>query len=348
MTDRHHPHPRGELTEEQLRDRLHRAVAAVQPAPGALPRLRTAVPRRRAARRRAWGGAAALAAAVAVLPVVHAAQPFHLSGDPTGGQAAPGGTAPAPGRSAPATGHPHSAPAESPTAPGSTGPGTSAGPGADPSPGTSPAVPPPCTRADLGRPDARQAAAGSADGRIYGWFQLTNTADHPCRVTEPGTVAVAAGASGVRVLAHTAGDPAGGLPDPAGLPRELLLAPGGSYLVRFAWVPARCDTASPAPTGQQPTQAPSSAALPAAAGPAGSSPAPAAASDPSPTAGATPGGQASPPPAAGFTLGYALDAATGPAATTALPAGCGGTVYHSAPEPAPVPGGPAPSPSAAS
>src|SRR6478609_6920429 len=47
--------PAGALTEELLRARLHRAVAALEPEPGALPRLRAAVPRRRAVRRRALG-----------------------------------------------------------------------------------------------------------------------------------------------------------------------------------------------------------------------------------------------------------------------------------------------------
>ncbi|MGW4379332.1 hypothetical protein [Kitasatospora sp. NPDC004531] len=345
MTDRHRPHPPGELTEEQLRDLLHRAVAGVQPEPGALPRLRTAVPRRRAARRRAWSGAAVLAGAVAVLPLVHVAQPFHLSGDPTGGQAAVGDHAAAPANSVAAPGHPHGAPTASAAGSGATGPETSAVPSADHSPGASPAALPLCTRADLGRADAQQAAGAPADGRIYGWFRLTNTASYACRVTDPGALDLGAGATGVRVLAHTAGDPAGELPDPSGLPREVSLAPGASYLVRFAWVPARCDTASPAPTGSQPAPAPGSAGLPGADGPAGASPAPLTA-DPSPSGGPTPGGTPGPSAPATFALGYTPDPATGPAASTVLPAGCGGTVYHSAPEPSPVGATPAPSPSA--
>ncbi|MFJ5922478.1 hypothetical protein ACIQF6_07665 [Kitasatospora sp. NPDC092948] len=340
MTDQHRPDPPGELTEDQLRDLLRHAVATVQPEPGALPRLRAAVPRRRAARRRALGGAVVLAGAVAVLPVVHAAQPFNLSGDPTGGQAAPGDTS-GPGNSAAAPGLPHSAATATVSGRDGVDPEASPDPSADGSSGASPADVPSCTRADLGRAGAQQADAAQADGRIYGWFRLTNTAGRPCRVTDPGALDLGAGTTGVRLVAHTVGDPASALPDPAGLPHELLLGPGASFLVRFAWVPTLCATASPSPTGPQPGPAASAGALPGIDAQTDSAPAIAAA-DPSPTAEPTPAG---PPAAATFALGYTPDPATGPAATIALPAGCGGTVYHSAPEPVPA-AGPAPSPSA--
>ncbi|MFF0389345.1 hypothetical protein ACFYS8_11690 [Kitasatospora sp. NPDC004615] len=339
MTDPHRPGPQHELSEDQLRDRLHRAVAGVQPEPGALPRLRTAVPRRRAARRRAWGGAAVLAAAVVGLPVVHAAQPFHLSGDPTGGQAAPGATA-TPDASVAAPGHPRNPAGATAAGPDGAGPETSADPSADSSPGGSPVVVPLCTGTDLGRGEVQKAAAATADGRIYGWFQLTNTAGHPCRITGPGAVTIDPGTIGVRLLAHTVGDPAEALPDPAGLPRELLLTPGGSYLVRFAWVPTGCPTTSPSPVNPQPSPTPSGGAMPGTDTPAGSPPA----VDPSPTGAYAPAGHQSPRDT--FRLGYTPDPATGFAATTVLPTGCGGTVYHSAPEPAPTTGLPAPSPSA--
>ncbi|MGW4803541.1 hypothetical protein, partial [Kitasatospora sp. NPDC004272] len=258
----------GALTEELLRARLHRAVAALEPEPGALPRLRAAVPRRRAVRRRALGGAVVLAAAIAALPVVNVTGPFDLSGDPTGGQAAPGaGSSPVktPGSH---PGHPHSSAAVPPAGATSPGPEASASPSATGSPGVSPTAAPLCARTDLGRGDARQAAADPADGKVYGWFRLTNTGPHACRLAGAGTLVPGAGASGVQVLAHGAGDPADSLPDPAALPTEVLLAPGGSYVVRFAWVPARCPSASESPTApsgpQQPTAGASGAALPAA------------------------------------------------------------------------------------
>ncbi|MEV4561444.1 hypothetical protein AB0K51_31280 [Kitasatospora sp. NPDC049285] len=325
------------LTEDQLRERFHRAVAAVQPDPAALPRLRAAVPRRRVRRRRAWSGAAVLAAAVITLPVVHAAQPFNLSGDSTGGSVGAADHDRPP--------HPGGIRSDAPHRP-SPGPQTGHGGGTDPSAspaasGTPTGLPvtlPACTRTDLGRADARQAAAEPDTGRLYGWFQLTNTGGRLCRVADPGVFTVG-GAAGVQLTAHIAGDPAASLPDPAVLPAELLLAPGDSYLVRFAWVPQRCAAASPAPSGPSgplPSAAASTAAAQPAADPApGSSLAPGV--DPSPSASPTPSASPSPSPAAtGFALGYAPDTASGPAATTALRGDCGGTVYRSGPERTPA------------
>ncbi|MGW4698336.1 hypothetical protein ACWEO1_38850, partial [Kitasatospora cineracea] len=249
MTEGRPPRPDDALTEDRLRERLHRAVATVEPGPGALPRLRAAVPRRRAVRRRALGGAVVLAAAIAALPVVDVTQPFSLSGDSTGGQAAPGpGSSPAktPG---PHPGHPHTAAALPTAGPTGTGPETLPNPSADPDPAAPSAAVPPCARTDLGRADVQQAAADPADGKVYGWFRLTNTGPRPCRVPGPGVLALGGGAAGVRLLAHTAGDPAGSLSDPAALPAAVLLDAGGSYLVRFAWVPTGCATASGTPTG---------------------------------------------------------------------------------------------------
>ncbi|MEV7216784.1 hypothetical protein AB0O31_27285 [Kitasatospora cineracea] len=359
MTDGRPPGPDDALTEDRLRERLHRAVATVEPGPGALPRLRAAVPRRRAVRRRALGGAVVLAAAIAALPVVDATQPFSLSGDSTGGQAAPGpGSSPA---KTPGThpGHPHTAAALPTAGPTGTGPETLPNPSADPDPAVPPAAAPACARTDLGRADVQQAAADPADGKVYGWFRLTNTGPHPCRVPGPGALALGSGAGGVRLLAHTAGDPAGSLPDPAALPADVRLDAGGSYLVRFAWVPAGCATASGTPTGPAgpppATPAASGAALPAGTGAdpaaaAGPTPGPtraAVGADPSPTADPTGGATAAPPPAAAFTLGYTPDpaAAAGPPIGTTLPAGCGGTVYWTGPEPVPAPA-PGASPSA--
>ncbi|MFD7733510.1 hypothetical protein ACFV6F_24395 [Kitasatospora phosalacinea] len=343
-------HGAGPLTEEALRARLHRAVAAVEPEPGALPRLRVAVPRRRAVRRRALGGAVVLAAAAAVLPLVNVARPFVLSGDPTGGQAAPGaGSSPTrtPGNH---PGHPRTSAAVPPADTAVPTPGTSASPSAEGSQGASPAAVPPCAGADLGRSDVQQAAADPVTGKVYGWFRLTNTGAYACRVSGPGQLALGTGSSGVQLLAHAVGDPAGSLPDPAGLPAEVPLGPGGSYLVRFAWVPARCAGASDSPTGPggaQPSSAASGAAA-AAAADSGAAPGPtlaAVAADPTPTAdpstGLAGGGQS----AAVFALGYTPDrAVTGAPVGTTLPLGCGGTVYWTGPEPDPaLPAAPSPS-----
>ncbi|MFJ5230487.1 hypothetical protein ACIQBJ_11415 [Kitasatospora sp. NPDC088391] len=343
MSEPHRPDPGAGLTEDQLRARLHRAVAAVEPGPGALPRLRTAVPRRRAARRRALGGAAVLAAAVAVLPVVNATGPFDLSGDPAGGPAVPapppGPTPSAGGRSA----HPHSGTGEPVIGPGG-GASPAASTSTEPGPGTAAAVPA-CEPADLGRAAAQQAVADPA-GRVYGWFQLTNTTARACRVQGPGRLDLAGAATGVQLLAHTVGDPAGSLADPAALPSGLLLGPGSAYLVRFAWVPTRCGDPTTTPSGPSSTQpVPAAASLAApAADPGPAQPLTAVAADPSPTGTPTPGPTPGPTPPTGPVLGYVPDRATAPAATTALPSDCGGTVYFTGPEPAPVPAGAAPSP----
>ncbi|GLW70186.1 hypothetical protein Kpho02_24850 [Kitasatospora phosalacinea] len=333
------------LTEDVLRARLHRAVSAVEPASDALPRLRVAVPRRRAVRRRALGGAVVLAAAAAVLPVVNVARPFDLSGDPAGGQAASGAGSSPVKTSGSHPGHPRTTAAVPPVGTADPSPGTAASPSASGSQGAPPAAAPLCTRTDLGRPDAQQAAADPATGQVYGWFRLTNTGAHACRLPGPGTLALGTGADGVHLLAHVVGDPAGSLPDPAGLPAEVQLGPGGSYLVRFAWVPARCAGASDSPTGPggtQPSPAASGAAAAAAAA-ADTAPAPgptlaAAAADPTPTAGPSTGLAGGDWSAAAFALGYTPDrtVAGAPLGTT-LPLGCGGTVYWTGPEPDPAP-----------
>ncbi|WP_051732940.1 hypothetical protein [Kitasatospora phosalacinea] len=328
--------PPGPLTEELLRARLHRAVAAVEPEPGALPRLRAAVPRRRAVRRRALGGAVVLAAAIAALPVVNATGPFDLSGDPTGGQAAPSQGASQVKTPGGRTGHPHTYAGTPSAGSAAPSPEASASPSATGTPGAPLVAAPVCSRTDLGRAAAEQATADPADGEVYGWFRLTNTAGRACRVTGPGRLALGAGATGVQLLAHTAGDPAGSLPDPAALPAEVLLGPGGSYLVRFAWVPARCPTASESPTGAGGSQQPSAGDSAAAMGPADAAPGPTPASveaDPTPTAEPSSGAGAGSPTAEVFALGYAPDqgAAGAPVGTT-LPVGCGGAVYWTGPE----------------
>jgi hypothetical protein len=98
-----------------------------------------------------------------------------------------------------------------------------------------------CTRAQLG---GGTDTVGSPDaaGVVYGTFQVVNVSASSCTVSTPGAVSVLAVSgtdkSWVQVTQHTAGDPAGGLPQPTATPSPVLLAPGGSYLVEFAWVPA--------------------------------------------------------------------------------------------------------------
>ncbi|MFG2823108.1 hypothetical protein ACGFX4_27205 [Kitasatospora sp. NPDC048365] len=329
------------MTERELRARLRLAVDDLEPAAAALPLLRVAVPRRRARRRNAWTGAAVVTLAAAVaLPALHGVDPlFDLSGGATAGAAgAPGSAHPTHPPTGSAT---RSAPAQPPaaadpsTAAAPTASGT-AGPSGTPTPGATGAVPA-CLPAALGKADARIDPADAA-GRVYGWFHVANTSAQSCRIDRVGTVdavaAPGAGSGTVRVLAHAAGDPADGLPDPAGLPREVVLAPGAAYVVRFGWVPGRaCDTATAAPStaGQTVAQADTSAAAVAPAGSAAPGASPGPSTDPTAAPTATTG------PDNALTLSYALATGTPALATAQLKGACDGTVYQSTPEPAPTP-----------
>ncbi|WP_051711949.1 hypothetical protein, partial [Streptomyces sp. NRRL S-350] len=272
--------------ERAVRELLHHAVAGIQPAAGALPRIRRAVPRRRAARRGAWTGAAALALAVAiVLPVLHEGEHLGLSGGPGAADPdSPAATAP----SSPAAGAggagtaSHSGPSGAGDASPAVGtasvshlPGVEASrtDGTVPPTGTAVTgdggIVPLCTRADLGGGTA-QVAAPDATGRVYGSFTVYNVSVHSCRVGGPGAVAVT-DVSGtdrgrIRTADHSSGDPAGGLSAMDAEPP--VLAPRTGYRVPFVWVPDQSCTgtggATSVPTGAN--QAPKNSQAPAASG----------------------------------------------------------------------------------
>ena len=236
-------------------------------------------------------------------------------------------------------------------------------------PGTAVAVVPDCARTDLGQ-GTSQVGPPDAAGAVYGSFFLVNISGHSCTAAGAGTMAVSAATVGdpahVRVADHLAGDAATALPEPAGIAAAgpPVLAPGEAYRVLFGWVPgAGCRRSSAAPTASPTAQAataqpsPAAVAAPAAAGSStGAATAPAAsaapsaggapgaeAASPSPTATATgaPSPTASPTalpsdPAPSLTLAY-TPAPAGSAAVTAVVGGaCGGTVYRTAPQAAPV------------
>jgi hypothetical protein len=98
-----------------------------------------------------------------------------------------------------------------------------------------------CTAEQLGN---AVPAAGSPDsaGVVYGSFSISNVSGTACSVAGAGSVG--AGAQGatdqskVTAARHTAGDGAAGLPDPSAEATSLVLQPGGSYVVKFAWVPS--------------------------------------------------------------------------------------------------------------
>ncbi|MFD7907249.1 hypothetical protein ACFV4G_34065 [Kitasatospora sp. NPDC059747] len=360
--------PTADLTTDELavRDLMHRAVAGIQPGPGGLPRIRTAVPRRRAARRGALTGALALAAAVAIaLPALHTADHLGLSGGPgsphadgpatgvpagtTADGSGPFGASPHPGPAPGTVGQPSGTASSSPS-PGASSARADAGttaPAAATSSGDGPIVPL-CTRGDLGQ-GSGQAGPADAAGRIYGWFAVTNVSGHACRLGGPGAVSVT-GVTGtdrsrIRVTDHTAGDPATGLP-PADTDPPLL-APQAGYRVPFAWIPDPvCPTtgqggATAAPTGATgpgpislTTQAPAASGAPASGASAAPSSNPQASPSPStgPTTAPTPTGSPTPnptvsnPPSA--TIAHTPAPGSPSAAAVLLPGACAGTVYR--------------------
>uniref|UniRef100_A0AAU2JTK5 DUF4232 domain-containing protein n=1 Tax=Streptomyces sp. NBC_00049 TaxID=2903617 RepID=A0AAU2JTK5_9ACTN len=217
----------------------------------------------------------------------------------------------------------------------SAGPTGTAGAIAGPSTGKGPLPPvaapgtPGCDPQQLGV--VGSARAPEADGKVYGSFKVTNVSARGCTVTGPDTVTAAvaaAPAAGVPVVGHTAGDPAGGLPDPStGTPPVLLLAPNTAYEVRFAWVPGEgCRAAGP-DTGAKPPQGDGSTVP---QDPAGGTAGAAGATDPA--AGTEPETAVTPPAASGVAVSHTPQTGA-PTTQTTIPEVCGGTVYRTGPIP---------------
>ncbi|WP_031008800.1 hypothetical protein [Streptomyces sp. NRRL F-5727] len=261
--------------ELALRRLLHGAVAGLEPSTEALDHLRHAVPARRARKRQALVGAAAAAVLIgtAVPALVHVAgSPGVTTAHPAlagHGEQAQGGTgaeaegpattkAPAvkvspttePTKDSPGKNGDHSGPKGTPTAAG-----TAAGTGAAPS----------CGRGTLQSAGAYNTGP-DATGVVYGGFTIVNASAEACVVDGDGLVGVAtigsADPNRIAVTRHTNGDPATGLPDPSAESAAVLLKPGGSYQVKFAWVPSEtCPTLGesippPTPTPTEPTPTP--------------------------------------------------------------------------------------------
>ncbi|MFI6445041.1 hypothetical protein [Kitasatospora sp. NPDC050543] len=346
-----------------VRELMRRAVADVQPDPAALAHIRRSVPRRRAVRRGAWTGAAAAALATvgllpAVLPVLHDGDHLGLSGRPgsvgtaggapgeqsavsavTGGtsQGRPAsprpsgtgadasGTAASPGpETAPTPRTPSAASGSASTAGGGVTAGSTA---PDSVTGTAAGPVPRCDSNDLGQGSAYVGAA-DGQGAVYGYFSVINVSGRSCALGGPGAVLVSAttgtaARDRVRIVDHTAGDPAVGLPDPArataagtasGLGTAesvLVLPPQGGYRVQFGWLPDGGSCQSP------PVTSPASASPSASTGPSGSG---TAGPGPSTRASAAPrAGEAAPeapPSAATGSGGEGATGSPGPAALT--------------------------------
>lgn len=244
------------LDELALRRIMHRAVEEIEPSDAALDHLRRAVPARRARKRQAMVGvaAAALFIGTAVPALVHVTNSPGSSDDRPSiaghGEDVHGGTGgdergperrerDAEDRADPSKSKEKDGAKEREKEKGGeAGSGTGVGP--DPS-GTMAVTSPVCDASQLGGADAT-AGAPDAEGKVYGGFRVSNVSNTSCTVSGSGSVGAmalgAADAARVNVVDHTAGDAATELPEPVMARAELVLAPGASYEVKFAWVPA--------------------------------------------------------------------------------------------------------------
>ncbi|MFD3515950.1 hypothetical protein [Streptomyces sp. NPDC058657] len=273
--------------ELAIRRLMQGAVEGLAPSDGALDQLRRAVPARRARRRQAVVGAAAavLLIGTAVPAFLHvsnsrgsatanAANAGHAessrgadggpanAGSGDGDQGADGGPQDrTPGKSPgqdkadkqkeSEAGSPHTGATGSGDANGTDGQGSGDGAYEQIS------GEPPKPACDGGQLKVVKAVTGAPDakGRVYGTFRIANKSGAECAVPGEGRMNFqamgAADESRIKVVEHTSGDPADGLPDPAKEAHALVLPPEAAYEVKFAWVPqSTCPTtgASPDPT----------------------------------------------------------------------------------------------------
>lgn len=262
----------GGADELALRRLLHGAVAGLEPTTGSLDHLRRAVPARRARKRQAVVGAAAAAVLIgtAVPAFVHVANSGGIiAANPVNaghGEDAQGGTGAETGVEG---GHSSKAPASQvspsqgtvdgatgkPQQPGAGSPGGGGGPRVsdDPLSGDVP-------RCEAGQLGVSSAQGGGGGGPVYGSFRIANVSGRSCVVDGSGIVGFeargAADPARIAVVRHTAGD-GSGLPDPSQESSALVLKPGGSYEVRFAWVPSdTCPSTGTPPTEPTPTEQP--------------------------------------------------------------------------------------------
>lgn len=260
----------GGLDEVVLRRMLHGAVGNLEPSDRTLEHLLRAVPARRARRRQAVVGAAAAALLMGTavpafvhvansdgsstaLPAIagHGEQAQGGNGDGAGPDAPGDRTAqPTDRRSRGGAGEPD--PSGSPSSSGGNDPEGAVAGGASTPPPPELASLPACVPGRLGVASAEAGTPG-ADGTVYGSFRIANVSGAECTVSSNGTVGFTAlGAADplkIKVVQHTAGDAAPGLPDPAQEPGTVLLKPSMAYEVQFAWVPAdTCPTVAPSPS----------------------------------------------------------------------------------------------------
>lgn len=320
--------------ELALRRLMQDAVKGLKPAPDALDHLRHAVPARRTRRRQAVAGAAAafLLACTAVPALLHVANTADQQDTTAAGAASPNEPRQDTGGTGESSQDDSGGPADTGTSAGSE-PAPSVTPSPTPTPtnehgstvaptptGSAGRTAPACDRSQLGS-GASKTGAPDSKGNVYGWFRVANVSAHGCTVKGGGAVTViaqgSADASKIQVLDHTSGDPATGLPDVAAAP--LVLQPGDTYEVRFAWVP---DPAGPngCPAPPTPTPSPSTGGSTSSGnnGTSASNNTPAAADVPP-----TPG-------PASVEVSHTPEAGAPAVADTTIPDACAGTIYKTA------------------
>ncbi|MCE7082907.1 hypothetical protein [Streptomyces sp. ST2-7A] len=244
-----------ELGEEALRRLLRDSVGDLRPSPVALHELRRAVPARRRLRHRLAASAASVVVlAVGTPAVLHATTTSRAADSSPVGAEYEGGAGGSTGANDPAGGPGiHSSGGAGEDTAGDDTPDGAEEPdaGAADAGGATPEerrealalTSPRCDRSHLG---AARTEVGTPDGEghVHGVIRLANISAEACRVGGAGDlVAAPYGAAGtdapVQVMDRTEGDRATGLPTPESWEQDLVLLPGESYAVRFAWVPRR-------------------------------------------------------------------------------------------------------------
>ncbi|WP_328537558.1 hypothetical protein [Streptomyces sp. NBC_00344] len=252
--------------ELALRRLMHGAVRDLRPSDDALDHLHKAVPARRARRRQVVVGAAAAALLVgtAIPAFLHVAgagggvkdNPVAVGHGPrthNGTGAADGAGNGKQGTNSPSGGGGATGKDGVKDKPSGTGKGNQGGAAGGGSGASDKAVKglPMCSAQQLGVTSASTDPA-TADGTVYGTFRVSNVSGSQCAIRDAGTMNFqalgAADPARITVVDHTAGDAAGGLPDPSQETTGLVLEPAKAYEVKFAWVPSdTCPTTDPSP-----------------------------------------------------------------------------------------------------
>ncbi|WP_329119502.1 hypothetical protein [Streptomyces sp. NBC_01465] len=259
--------------ELALRRMMRSAVQELEPSEDALDHLRRAVPARKARKRQAVVGACAavLLAGTAVPAFIHVAN----AGNGSQNRPATAGHQQAQGGTGEQTGSQDSDPGADSRSGSATDPGSGDGTKGT---GSDPATDPQGTVAGGGGADPADSAvanlpacdpnqlrvveqsAGTPDasGKVYGTFRISNDSGTQCAVSDAGKVDFhvegAADRSKIKVVEHTSGDAATGLPDPSQETDAVALAPAATYAVKFAWVPT--DTCPATNPSSDPTPTP--------------------------------------------------------------------------------------------